>query len=157
MTFTRRQTIGLALAACLPATAQAAAVAWPARTELLDGQVLDAQAWQGQPLLVVFWATHCPFCLRHNAKLHQLLQISPDLRVLAVAQDRDPAVVRRYMARHGYHFPVTLDARAWQAALPVKRVLPTTVPIDRAGRVGLVMPGEMFEEDLAELARWTQS
>lgn len=154
MKFTRRQTLGLALAGCLPASAQAAAVAWPARTELLDGQVLDAQAWQGQPLLVVFWATHCPFCLRHNAKLHQLLQASPGLRVLAVAQDRDPALVRRYMARHSYQFPVTLDAQAWRAALAVKRVLPTTVPINRAGQAGLALPGEMFAEDLAEMAQW---
>jgi hypothetical protein len=38
--------------------------------------------------------------------------------------------------------------------LGVRRVLPTTVPVNRRGERGLVMPGEMFEEDLAEMAAW---
>jgi len=126
---------------------------------LLTGEVLAAEAWAGQGLLVVFWATHCPFCQRHNAKLHQLVTAlgAQAPRVLAVSSDRDPAVVQRYLKTHGYPFWVTLEAAAWQAALGVRRVLPTTVPINRQGQRGLVMPGEMFEEDLAELARWTQA
>ncbi len=136
-----------------------ARVNFPAQTRLLTGEVLDAEAWAGQGLLVVFWATHCPFCQRHNAKLHQLVTAlgAQAPRVLAVSSDRDPAVVRRYLQTHGYPFWVTLDAAAWQSALGVRRVLPTTVPINRLGQRGLVMPGEMFEEDLAELARWTQA
>lgn len=134
-------------------------VNFPAQTRLLTGEALGPEAWAGQGLLVVFWATHCPFCQRHNAKLQQLVSAlgAQAPRVLAVSSDRDPAVVQRYLQTHGYPFWVTLDAAAWQAALGVKRVLPTTVPINRAGQRGLVMPGEMFEEDLAELARWTQT
>jgi len=135
--------------------AQAATVAWPQRTQLLDGRVRTAADWQGKPLLVVFWATHCPFCLRHNANLQQLLVDAADAPpVLAVAADRDARTVERYMARHGYRFEVTLDEAAWRQALPVRRVLPTTVPIDALGRIGQVVPGEMFPEDLLQLARW---
>ena len=157
----RRQWAMAALASAAWPWAEAAPVpvpvAFPAQTRLLSGEVLGADAWVGQALLVVFWATHCPFCQRHNAKLHQLVQAMGDRapKVLAVSSDRDVGAVQRYMRTHGYPFLVTLDAAPWQQALGVRRVLPTTVPINRQGERGLVMPGEMFEEDLAEMAAWT--
>lgn len=145
----------LASTALLTGLPAAADICWPARTQLLDGSQRSAVDWQGKPLLVVFWATHCPFCRRHNANLHQLMQQNPDgPTVLAVSLDRDPAVVRRYMDRHGYRFDVTLDETVWRQALPVRRVIPTTVPISAQGQLGQVVPGEMFPEDLLQLARW---
>lgn len=151
----RRQWL-LASSALLIGQPAAASVRWPARSQLLDGSQRSAADWQGKPLLVVFWATHCPFCQRHNANLHQLMQQSPEgPAVLAVSLDRDPAVVRRYMDRHGYRFDVTLDEAAWRQALPVRRVIPSTVPISAEGEIGQVVPGEMFPEDLLQLARWT--
>lgn len=145
----------LASSALLIGQPAAAGFRWPARTQLLDGSQRSAADWEGKPLLVVFWATHCPFCLRHNANLHQLMQANPDApAVLGVALDRDPLVVRRYMERHGYRFDVTLDEAAWRQALPVRRVIPTTVPISAQGEVGQIVPGEMFPEDLLQLARW---
>ncbi len=145
----------LASSALLIGQPAVAGMRWPARTQLLDGSQRSAADWQGKPLLVVFWATHCPFCQRHNANLHQLMQANPDApAVLGVALDRDPLVVRRYMERHGYRFEVTLDEAAWRQALPVRRVIPSTVPISAQGEVGQVVPGEMFPEDLLQLARW---
>lgn len=143
-----------ALLGALPTTA-ATAIRWPARTQMLDGSQRSAADWQGKPLLVVFWATYCPFCQRHNANLHQLMLDKPEgPAVLAVALDRDPEVVRRYMDRHGYRFDVTLDAAPWRQALPVRRVIPSTVPVSAQGEIGQLVPGEMFPEDLAQLARW---
>lgn len=145
----------IASSALLSALPAAADIRWPARTQLLDGSQRSAADWQGKPLLVVFWATHCPFCQRHNANLQQLLRDQAQApAVLAVALDRDPLVVRRYMDRHGYRFDVTLDEAAWRQALPVRRVIPTTVPISVTGQIGQIVPGEMFPEDLLQLARW---
>jgi thiol-disulfide isomerase/thioredoxin len=154
----RRHWLAAALSAGLPAVAQTATIRWPAQTRLLDGSQRSAADWQGKPLLLVFWATHCPFCLRHNANLHQqMLQWPEGPAVLAVAMDRDPTVVQRYMQRHGYRFPVTLDDANWRQALAVRRVLPTTVPINRHGRIGQIVSGEMFPEDLLQLARWADA
>lgn len=134
-----------------------APVVWPRRTALLDGEVLSAEVLQGQGLLVVFWATHCAFCLRHNTKLQQVLTTmgAAAPRVLGVSLDRDAALVRRHLATHGHRFDVTLDAAPWLAALGARRVLPTTVAVNRLGQRSLPMPGEMFEEDLAELLQWS--
>lgn len=132
-----------------------APVAWPERTRLLDGRQRQAADWQGRPLLVVFWAVDCPFCLRHNAHLQQLMREHADFpAVLTVSRDRDASAVERYLKTHGYRFEVTLDEPAWRQALGVRRVIPSTVPINAQGRIGLRVPGEMFPEDLLQLAQW---
>lgn len=128
-------------------------VAWPAGVPLLDGR-----AWAplpGQAQIVVIWSTTCPFCRRHNAhveKLHRALAGRPGA-VLGVARDRDPAAVQRYMAANGYSFPVTLAWRPLAAALSTRNVIPLTATVGRDGRLKEVIPGEMFEEDVLELAR----
>lgn len=128
-------------------------VAWPAEVPLLDGRAWAPVAGQAQ--IVVIWSTTCPFCRRHNAhveKLHRALAGRPGA-VLGVARDRDPAAVRRYMAANGYSFPVTLAWRPFAAALSTRNIIPLTVTVARDGRLKEVIPGEMFEEDVLELAR----
>ena len=98
---------GLALAwASGPSAAEAAAdlreaIAWPAMT-LLGGETLGAEAWKDTAAVVVFWATWCPFCRRHNARMEQLHRTAagPHLRVLSVALDGDEAAVQRYIEAH---------------------------------------------------------
>ena len=74
--------------------------------------------------------------------------------MLGAALERDPEPVRRYMARHGYSFPVTLDDGRLRDALSERRMVPLTCVVDREGRLREVIPGEMFEADVLGLARW---
>jgi thiol-disulfide isomerase/thioredoxin len=161
MPTTRRDCLRAALgAAALLASAGAArsatpaqTVAWPALT-LLDGTRLEPAAWQGTPAIVVLWATWCPFCKRHNAhleKLHRALAGRAP-RILAAAIDTDAEAVRRYMADNGYTFPVTAEGQKLRPLLTTRRVVPLTFVVDRAGRVRDTIAGEMFEEDVFELA-----
>lgn len=132
---------------------------WPDIT-LIDGSVLPAAAWKDTAAVLVFWATHCPFCLRHNAhveKLHRAVA-GKRLRVLSFAGDREAQTVQRYMARHGYTFPVSLvDSESMRLRLALRRTIPTTVGISRDGRVGLALPGEMFEEDVMGMLRLAEA
>jgi thiol-disulfide isomerase/thioredoxin len=105
--------------------------------------------------VVVFWATWCAYCERHNAhvdQLHRTLAGRP-LRVLGAVIDGDPSSVRRYMTNHGYTFPVTLDAEPLRSRLTTRRSVPMTCVIDANGRLKQAIPGEMFESDVLELAR----
>lgn len=155
----RRQLLAAAGLCALPAWAQRVGPVptpfpWPDIT-LLDGSVLPAAAWQDTAAVLVFWATYCPFCLRHNAHVEKLHRATAGqrLRVLSFATDREPEAVRRYMARHGYTFPVSLvDSEPMRLRLALRRTIPTTVGVTREGRVGLALPGEMFEEDVLEMA-----
>lgn len=148
-----------ALGVQLPALAQRTGAlptpfSWPDIT-LLDDSVIPAASWADTAAVLVFWATYCPFCRRHNAhvqKLHEAVA-GQRLRVLTFATDRDPAKVRSYLLQHGYSFPVSLqDAEPMRQRLGLLRTIPTTLGIQRNGRVGLAMPGEMFEEDVMALA-----
>jgi thiol-disulfide isomerase/thioredoxin len=106
-------------------------------------------------VVVVFWSTTCPFCLRHNAHVEKLRRATAGqaLEILTVARERDPAVVRAYLARHGYGFQVTLEQGPMAAALSMRRVIPLTAVVERSGRLKHVIPGEMFEEDVMEFRR----
>lgn len=129
-------------------------VVWP-EIRLLDGSSFGAAQARGQAMVVVFWSTTCPFCLRHNAHIEKLRQQSAGrpLKILTVARDKDAAAVQRYLKTHGYGFAVTLDQAAMSTALSTRKLIPLTVTVDRAGRLLQVIPGEMFEEDVMELMR----
>ncbi|MFM1988953.1 MAG: hypothetical protein RJA99_1910 [Pseudomonadota bacterium] len=146
--------------AAVPGAARAlergAPVDWPA-LRLLDGSTLAADAWRDRAAVVVFWATWCPFCTRHNPHVDALSRAvaGRPMRVLGASLDRDPEPVRRHVREHGLGFPITLDAALLRERFGlVRRVTPTTVVVDRRGRFVQAIPGEMFEEDVRELARW---
>lgn len=151
---------GGALAALLPWRALAAApragdpVVWPEVT-LLDGSRWGAEQARGKAVVVVFWSTTCPFCLRHNKHVEKLRRAAVAsgraLEIITVAREKDPATVRRYLALHGHGFAVTLDQVAMAEALGARKVIPLTVTVDRQGRLRQTIPGEMFEEDVMEL------
>lgn len=128
-------------------------IRWP-ELSLLDGETLAPASWRGQPAIVVVWATFCPFCKRHNAhidKLSRQMRGQP-LRILGLATDSDEAAVRRYMSANNYQFPVALDYGGLRTQLSPRRAIPMTCTIDRQGRLIQAIPGEMFEEDVMDLA-----
>ncbi len=137
-----------------PAVSTTAGFDWP-ELSLLDGRVLPPAAWQDTGAVLVFWATHCPFCRRHNQhveKLHRALA-GQKARVLGLSSDRDPERVRRYMQEQGLSFAVSMQSELLRTRLGLRRTLPTTLSFDRRGRPGLPIPGEMFEDDVLGLAR----
>jgi thiol-disulfide isomerase/thioredoxin len=150
---------GLALAwSAAPVPARAAApelgepVRWP-EVSLLDGGHFGPADARARAVVVVFWATTCPFCQRHNRHIEKLHRAAAGraLTVLTAARDADPSVVRRYRQVQGYTFPITLDWPALAEALGARPVIPLTLAVDRQGRLRSRIPGEMFEEDVLEL------
>lgn len=145
--------LGLALcSAQAPAAQPAGAVAWP-RLRLVDGTEIAPADWRDRSAIVVFWATWCPYCKRHNDRLSGLYAAAGVAapRVLAVAIDGDLASVRRHVAAQGWTFPVTLDDGRLRSLLAVQRTVPMTVSIGPDGVVRQRIPGEMTEDDLRQL------
>ena len=139
-------------------TPEAAPVmAWP-DIRLLDGSTLSSTSWQGQAAVVVFWATYCPYCKRHNAHVDRLHKTThaQAVRVLGVALDSSAETVRRYMLGNGYQFPVTLDDGTLRKRFTTRRVIPMTCVLDRQGRLLQAIPGEMTEDDVLGLPRLLQ-
>lgn len=133
-------------------------VDWPVIT-LLDGGTLTPQSWREQPAVVVFWATWCAYCRRHNLHVEALYRATrrqAPLRVLGVAMDTDAQAVRRSVVHNGYSFPVALDNGQLRQRLTARRVIPMTCLIDRQGRLLQAIPGEMAADDVLGLARQLQ-
>lgn len=79
------------------------------RYEAPDGTPLALSRWQGRPLLLNFWATWCPPCVREMPELDRFAreQGEAGVQVLAVALDRRDAV-RDFLARTPVGFAVAV-------------------------------------------------
>ncbi|HRO59777.1 MAG TPA: TlpA disulfide reductase family protein [Burkholderiaceae bacterium] len=121
---------------------------------LLDGRVLPPSHWDGKLLVVELWASWCPFCARQNPHLDALHRAHSNrgLEVLGLSIDRDSDAARRYMADNGYVFHAAMDDERWRAALGRPRGLPIVWVVDRQSRLAKLEIGEMFPEDIAEIA-----
>lgn len=159
MAWSRRRWLRLGGAVVAAGLADAAAarptvpVVWPA-LRAVDGRALDPVRSAGVPMVVVFWATWCAHCQRHNARIDALFRrMDPArLQVLGIAMDREPAAVRSYLAQHGYGFPVVLDEGRLRGLFTTRRIVPMTCLLDGDGHLVQSIPGEMAEDDVMALA-----
>lgn len=126
---------------------------------LLDGRELPPAHWHGKVVVIELWATWCPFCARQNPYLDRLhrAHAGAGLEVLALSIDRDPQTAQRYLRERGYGFHAAMFDARWQAALGRPKGLPVVWIIGRDGRLKQIEIGEMFPEDIEELARWRTS
>lgn len=125
-------------------------------------QELDGGTWRmadhrGQVVLVNYWASWCGPCWEETPGLIRLAQeMGPKgLAVVGVAMDEGgTAKVREFVERFHVPYPVALPERMSQMGYGLEGV-PTTVLVDREGRVaktyvGAVREGD-FEEDVGVL------
>ena len=76
------------------------------------------------------------------------------LEVLGLNIDRQPGDAIAYLLRRGYAFASARFDAPWRAALGKPKGLPIVWAIGRDERLKQVVRGEMFAEDVDELARW---
>lgn len=112
----------------------------------LSGQPVDLRMLKGKPVVLYFWATWCGACKIASPVVDQFAGSHPDVAVIGVAMDEEPAV-RAYLKEHDRSFRVMPATEDVQRAWPV-RALPTTVVLNREGniawqRVGVPLPGEL--------------
>lgn len=153
--------VAAALLAVMPHGAGAAGpvtVTWPT-VKLVDGGMLDSGRLSASPVVVVFWATWCGFCERHNARverLHRSLQGGAP-QVLGVAIDGNPASVGRMARERGWTFPVTVDTGALRSQFTSRRLVPMTCIVGSAGQLKQCIPGEMSDDDVMSLGKAARS
>ncbi len=113
----------------------------------LDGGRIALDQFRGRPLLVTFWATTCPGCIKeipHLIELHE--EFGPrGLGIIAVAMEYDPPdQVRELIRRKGVPYQVALDDRGEAArGFGDVRLTPTSFLIDPKGRIVQHKLGEL--------------
>lgn len=107
----------------------------------LDGRSVRLSDFRGTNVVLLdFWATWCVPCIKelpHFQRFHETYK-EKGLVVLAVTVDgpQSLALVRPFLKRYQYTFPVLLDTESKVIALYNPRVvLPYTVLIDRDGNI----------------------
>ena len=135
-------TIGVcAVAYAAPISPGALAPDFTLRT--LDGPNLRLQEQRGRVVLVNFWATWCGPCrqeMPHLSKLYDKYR-SSGFVLLGVNVDDDTKNAVDLAGKLGLKFPVSLDSDKKVSRLYDLSAMPSTVLIDREGKVRFVHRG----------------
>ncbi|GAA1593792.1 TlpA disulfide reductase family protein [Streptomyces globosus] len=145
------------------AAAGAQPAARPAAPELagadLDGRRVDLAGLRGQVVVVNVWGSWCAPC---RAEADDLERVSRQtrgdgVRFLGInTRDRDREAARSFVRAHGLGFPSLHDPDgALLLRFPPSVLNPQTVPstlvVDRRGRVAAAIGGSVTEEQLRPL------
>jgi thiol-disulfide isomerase/thioredoxin len=132
---------------------------WALRFERPDGGELVMEQWIGKPLLINFWATWCPPCIKELPEISRFaLEFAQQGgRVLGLAVDRSEAV-REFLGRMKLDFPVALAGLEGTDLIRqlgnLQGALPYSVMLDAQGEV---RHRKMGQTHLDELQRWAST
>ena len=119
----------------------------PVSVTTLDGKSLSLASLQGRPVLVTFWATTCPGCIKEMPHLVELYQeLAPKgLEIIGIAMEYDPEdQVRTMVAQKQIPYPIAIDKDGSAAqAFGGVSLTPSTFLIDPQGRIVQYKLGEV--------------
>jgi peroxiredoxin len=151
--------LGAAVAQATPVAPSQKAPDFTLRT--MDGKNLRLQELRGQVVLVNFWATWCGPCRQEMPHLNRLYDKyrSSGFVMLGVNIDDEPEKAIGLANKLGLHFPVLLDNDKKVSRLYDLSTMPSTVVIDRDGKVRYVHRGyrdgyeDNYDKQIRELVK----
>ncbi len=114
---------------------------------LPDGRTIDLQKLRGRPVLITFWATSCPGCIKEMPHLIELYnELNPKgLEIIGVAMNYDrPDHVMAMQKSKGIPYPIVWDGTSELAtAFGQVRLTPSSFLINPDGQIVQQTLGEM--------------
>lgn len=130
--------------------------------ERLEGGTLSLPALEGRPIMLNFWASWCPGCIREMPAL-QRVHDAVGGRVAIVGMNtlglkgETAAAARTYASARGVDYPMAFDRDGMLYAhfygSAARPVLPMTVFVDARGKVTKLEFGEQTERDIRATLR----
>ena len=142
----------------------AAPGAWIARAEITAGQALpDLTRFglegrlpdtKGKVVVLDFWASWCAPCKASFPALQRLQNQykSRGLEIIAVNMDKKREALDRFLAEYPVTFTIVRDAQTRLAETVEPQAMPTTLVVDRRGKVVARHSGYQGEETERALA-----
>lgn len=118
--------------------------------EDLDGRAVRLSDYSGSPVLINFWATWCPPCVREMPGLNAFYQShqSAGLVVLAINVGETREQAAAFSEKLGLQFPVLLDPEYELSDRMLVDNYPTSILVGRDGKVKIIHIGYFSAEAL---------
>jgi thiol-disulfide isomerase/thioredoxin len=103
-----------------------------------DGSLVDLRSLRGNVVLVDFWASWCPDCIREMPIVRQTYQKYRDkgFTVVGISLDKDEQALSNFVAKKLIPWPQYFDGRGWENDFAVKygvRAIPEMWLINQRG------------------------
>lgn len=120
----------------------------------LNGNEITLSDYEGKMLVLNFWATWCPPC---RAEIPDFIEVYSEykdkgLEILGISVDQaSPDQVRQFVDRNEMNYPVAMATRDLFRDYPLPEAIPTTLVIDRTGKIQYKKVGMMSKRELVDL------
>ena len=114
------------------------------RLTTLDGVTVSRESPRGQVILVNFWATWCLPCRVDMPGFQGVYdrRRTEGFTIVGISTDAaGPEHVARFLSEHGITYPVAMATAGAERAFGGAGVLPTSILIDRQGRIRHTVTG----------------
>ena len=122
----------------------------------LDGTMQNIEQWDGQVLVLNFWATWCPPCKKEMPAFLELEEqyAAKGLQFVGIALD-DPGIVQDFVDTMGVDYPILVgDEEATKVSTAYGNrlgALPYTVVVARDGQIVNTFRGEVTKKQLEKV------
>jgi peroxiredoxin len=153
----------------VPAFLLALILTWPAQASVPEtpapsfslpdssGHMVSLSDYQGQVILINFWASWCGPCRKEMPLLQELSQRYGPLgfTLLGVNVEEDSSLADKFLAETPVNFPILYDRENVVSKAYDVIAMPTTVIVDREGRVRFIHHGykDGYESDYQDQVR----
>jgi peroxiredoxin len=112
------------------------------------GETVHLPTYIGKkPVLLVFWATWCPFCRTAVPRLNRI-DAAGKVQIIAINVEESRSKVTSFITKNNITYPVVLDPDGKTANAYHVPGVPAYVVVNTAGRI--VYRGESFPESISE-------
>jgi cytochrome c biogenesis protein CcmG, thiol:disulfide interchange protein DsbE len=117
----------------------------------LNGRVWNLSDHSGRVVLINYWATWCPPCRAETPALVKLAnELSPrGLEVVGMSLDETKDVIPPFVAAYKIPYPILSPPEGSRLTAQVHSI-PTTLLIDKQGRIAKLFEGAASEADLRD-------